>query len=67
MKKILIALLWISYLLWNVFAVNDVYIVENNIKEIKNGIATTENNSLSQEDIDYLCAFFDEVKVELEK
>ena len=66
MKKILITLLWVSYLLWNVFAVNNVNTVENNINEIKGNIKET-NTTLQKEDIDYLFAFFDEIKAEMKK
>ena len=64
MKKIIIALLWIFFL-WNVFAVNNNSFIDKNINTIKVSIKAT--NTLPQQDMNDLFAFFDQIKAELEK
>jgi len=64
MKKIILALLWVSLISSSVFAVDNINIVNENIDSIKSDIKET-NTTLPKEDIDYLLAFFDEVKAEL--
>ena len=64
MKKIIIALLWVFFL-WNVFAVNNNSFIDKNINTIKVSIKAT--NTLPQQDMNDLLAFFDQIKTELEK
>ncbi len=64
MKKIIIALLWVFFL-WNVFAVNNNSFIDKNINTIKSSIKAT--NTLPQQDINDLLAFFNQIKAELEK
>ena len=64
MKKIIIALLWVFFL-WNVFAVNNNSFIDKNINTIKVSIKAT--NTLPQQDMNDLFAFFDQIKAELEK
>ena len=64
MKKIIMFLLW-AFFLWNVFAVNNNSFIDKNINIIKVSIKAT--NTLPQQDMNDLLAFFDQIKTELEK
>lgn len=65
MKKIIIALLWASFLLSGTFATDNTNFIDKNINSIKLNIKAT--NTLPQQDINDLLAFFDQIKAELEK
>jgi len=64
MKK-LIVILWSWCLFANTFAFDNYSFVEEKINIIKEDIVTIK--CLPQNDINYLLAFFDEVKMELER
>ena len=65
MKKIIIALLWASFLLSGTFATDNTNFIDKNINSIKLNIKAT--NTLPQQDMNDLFAFFDQIKAELEK
>jgi len=67
MKKIIVALLWASYLCSSVFAVNNFVWYHIEKLTVKEFITANTNSSLLQNDIKYMVDFFNWLEDELDK